>query len=121
MGGKGKTANLSKLSIFLNPLRHLASSKLVIPEWKEERVVSFIYGCTLFPLEFSLAQCFLIFLQPVKSFCLFCLFFFFFCKGLRWEEERIRDNILYMYKNKLFFFSFKKYIKIIINSMKGKY
>lgn len=78
MGGKGKAANLSKLAIILKPLRHLASSKLVIPEWKEERVVSFIYGCNLFSFELSLAQCFLILLQPVKIFCLFCFAFFFF-------------------------------------------
>ena len=82
MGGKGKTANLSKLSILLNPLKCLASSKFMIPEWKEEKVVSFIYGCTLFPLELSLAQCFLIFLQPVKFFCLFCFAFFFFLQGV---------------------------------------
>ena len=54
----------------------------MIPEWKEEKVVSFIYGCTLFPLELSLAQCFLIFLQPVKFFCLFCFAFFFFLQGV---------------------------------------
>lgn len=91
-GGKGKRANLSKLSIFLKPVRHLASSKFVVPEWKEERVVSFIYDCTLFPLELSLAWCFLILLQPVKFFFFFLLFLF--CKELGWEEESIRDNIL---------------------------